>query len=202
MGLGATTIRKIEGDRPVSQSTITAIETIIGSPPADVSPPALVRTLPFKRLPEGIGALGEPHPIHKLCRCPKPPPETSFRPIPVINWIHARAPEEAIEQGEVLEWVRPSCGFRLVFALRIRDDSMEPEYREGDYIVVARDATADPEADIVAINRRTREAVLRRLHDRNGQLLLCPLNPEGYQEEPFTEETEIAGRVLWNIRRR
>lgn len=60
------------------------------------------------------------------------------------------------------------------FALRVLGDSMEPEFKEGDVIVVEPGATAENGAYVVALHAD--EYVFRRLVFRRGKCYLEPLN--------------------------
>lgn len=99
---------------------------------------------------------------------------TTARPgqIPVIGVVTAGLPILAVENQEgSMSWDGdPSC-----FALRVRGDSMiNAGIFDGDKVVVRPQATADDGQIVVALLED--EATVKRLHRKNGQILLMPEN--------------------------
>ena len=98
---------------------------------------------------------------------------TGARPgqIPVIGVVTAGMPILAVENQEgTLPWSEPGC-----FALRVRGDSMiNAGILDGDKVVVRPQQSADNGQIVVA--RIEDEATVKRLHRRNGQVLLMPEN--------------------------
>ena len=111
--------------------------------------------------------------------------------INVYSSVHAGIPNEAID--EVVDWEDiPKEWFtsgREYFGVKVRGNSMEPEYRNGDTVIVQNQSTFTSGDDcIVRINGD--EAVLRRVIKKGSSIILQPLNPI-YPPEIFTgEKTE------------
>ncbi len=121
---------------------------------------------------------------------------TASRPgqIPVVGVVTAGAPILATENWEgTMAWEGdPSC-----FALRVRGDSMiNAGILSGDKVVVRPQQTADDGQIVVALLGD--EATVKRLHRRNGQILLMPEN-ENYEPIDGTE-AEIIGLVKAVVR--
>ncbi len=121
---------------------------------------------------------------------------TSQRPgqIPVVGVVTAGLPILALENQEgTIAWEGdPKC-----FALRVRGDSMiNAAILDGDMVVVRPQANADDGQIVVA--RIGDEATVKRLHRRNGEILLMPEN-EAYAPIDGTE-AEIIGVVKAVIR--
>ena len=121
---------------------------------------------------------------------------TSQRPgqIPVVGVVTAGLPILALENQEgTIAWEGdPKC-----FALRVRGDSMiNAAILDGDMVVVRPQANADDGQIVVA--RIGDEATVKRLHRRNGEILLMPEN-EAYAPIDGTE-AEIIGIVKAVIR--
>ena len=121
---------------------------------------------------------------------------TSQRPgqIPVVGVVTAGLPILALENHEgTIAWEGdPKC-----FALRVRGDSMiNAAILDGDMVVVRPQANADDGQIVVA--RIGDEATVKRLHRRNGEILLMPEN-EAYAPIDGTE-AEIIGIVKAVIR--
>ena len=121
---------------------------------------------------------------------------TSQRPgqIPVVGVVTAGLPILALENQEgTIAWEGdPKC-----FALRVRGDSMiNAAILNGDMVVVRPQAAADDGQIVVA--RIGDEATVKRLHRRNGEILLMPEN-EAYS--PIDgRSAEIVGIVKAVIR--
>ena len=99
---------------------------------------------------------------------------TAQRPghIPVVGVVTAGMPILAIEnlEGSIAWEGDPSC-----FALRVKGDSMiNAGILDGDLVIVRPQQNADDGQIVVA--RIEDEATVKRLHRRNGQVLLMPEN--------------------------
>lgn len=110
----------------------------------------------------------------------------TFRQIPLIDYIQAGqwgGIADAFEPGTGEDMLTASgdCGPHT-FALRVRGRSMEPDYREGDIIVVDPDINPEPGDFVVAKLDDTEEATFKKYRPRglddNGHEIidLVPLN--------------------------
>lgn len=108
--------------------------------------------------------------------------------IPVYGSIPAGIPMEAIEdilgyEDAPAEW---SQGGKSFFALKIKGNSMEPEYRDGDIIIFLVQPDCENNEDCaVAINGN--DWTFKRVEKLDGGVLIKPLNPE-YETKFFTYE--------------
>lgn len=128
-------------------------------------------------------------------KCGKRALVTGARPgqIPVVGVVTAGLPILAEENQEgSLAWDDPEC-----FALRVRGDSMiNTGILSGDKVIVRPQTTANDGQIVVA--RIGDEATVKRLHRRNGEILLMPEN-ENYA--PINgSEAEIIGIVKGVVR--
>lgn len=116
--------------------------------------------------------------------------ETAEKPnrIPVLGRIPAGIPIEAVE--EVIDWEDiPSmwmAGGKEYFALRIRGDSMYPEYLSGDTIILRKTETCES-GDDCAVMVNGDEATFKRIRLTESGMILQPLNP-AYEPMAFTAE--------------
>jgi len=119
------------------------------------------------------------------------------RRVPVISWASAGNWEEAVEYPE--DWVEVLSSSPRLFALRVRGDSMEPEFTEGDIIVV--DPDRDPvSGSFVLARNRDGEVVFKQLKQYGDKWILRPLNPR-YPEIEMSEEHEIIGVICQKIKK-
>lgn len=137
-------------------------------------------------------------------------PVTPSRRIPVLGRVPAGVPVEAIT--DIIEEIDLSPqmvddGYDY-FALLVTGDSMVPEYRDGDIVIVRVQATADTGDDVVAYVGGS-DATLKRLTRTTAGIQLRPLNT-AYPVRSFTHAqvtalpVTIAGIVVEQrrIRRR
>lgn len=126
--------------------------------------------------------------------------------IPVLGTITAGIPLEAIEDiadyEEIpQEWARGGNEF---FALKIKGDSMLPEYRSGDVIIFKKQNSCDNNEDC-AVMVNGYDATFKRIEWLENGVILKPLNPSFETKFYSNEEIEnlpvkIIG-VFWELRR-
>ncbi|MBE6965955.1 MAG: helix-turn-helix domain-containing protein [Ruminococcaceae bacterium] len=126
--------------------------------------------------------------------------------IPVLGSVPAGIPLEAIEDIIGEEEIPSSwlAGGKEFFALKIKGDSMEPEYRTGDIVIFKKQSDCESGEDcIVMINGD--EATFKRVEKISGGILVKPLNPD-YPTLHFSSDdiektpVKITG-VAWELRR-
>ena len=86
---------------------------------------------------------------------------------------------------------------RRTFALQIRDNSMEPEFSEGEIIFMNPDLPSEPAHHVLVEsgNGGPKEIFLRQLKEIGGQVILHPLN-RLYEDLPMMKHQCILGRVV------
>ncbi|CAI4032365.1 S24 family peptidase [Nitrospira tepida] len=126
-------------------------------------------------------------------------PTVPMRKVPLVSW-------EAIGRmaaGEANATVHDSDAMLetdvqgpRAFALRVKDDSMNPLFGEGEIIFVNPDLECEPGHYVVAGPRRTPEqAVLRELRTIGTQYVLHPLNRRR-KDTLLTHDHFLWGRVV------
>lgn len=108
----------------------------------------------------------------------------NIKRVPVISWVRAGAWKEAHDTENYSEFVETAT--KGEFALIVEGDSMEPEFREGDLIVV------DPyrkqeNNDYVVVCNADYEATLKQLKKYGKTRVLHPLNPK-YDDIELTKD--------------
>ncbi|MBR3942431.1 MAG: helix-turn-helix domain-containing protein [Clostridia bacterium] len=108
--------------------------------------------------------------------------------IPVFGYIPAGIPIEAIE--DVLDYESIPADWMLgdkdYFALKIKGDSMFPNYLDGDVVIFEKTCTAENGKD-VAVMINGGDATFKRLKVMPDGILLVPLNPN-YETRFFKNE--------------
>lgn len=118
---------------------------------------------------------------------------------PIVSWKTAEKlddTEYVLKHDEIEGWITSDNVGQNVFALRVSDDSMEPEFQEGDTIIVDPEQTAAHNDFVIAKNDRG-EIIFSQLKIYGGAKVLHPLNPK-YPDIELTEthQYRIIGKVV------
>ena len=121
--------------------------------------------------------------------------------IPVLGEVRAGYPMEAVENIIDYEEIDEEMARRgEFFALRIKGDSMEPRFVEGDVVIVRKQETADS-GDIVVALVNGDSATIKKLKRHQNGITLVPSNsayePMYYSNEEIMElPVNILGKVV------
>ena len=123
--------------------------------------------------------------------------------VPVLTWVQAGALRSAEDlypyAGAAEDYVAVSLRGRHCFALRVRGESMLPDFREGDMIVVDPDLAPRSGDFVVAVVDATGEATFKRYQKKKDGEVLMPLNPE-YAPIVLQPGHRLVGKVVRLIR--
>lgn len=134
------------------------------------------------------------------------PTKQDFRPIPVISAIQAGRLKEISDPyppgaGYAVEYTEDANLSRWGFALEIEGDSMLPEFRPGDRVIIDPELSPNP-GDFVAARNTKEEATFKRYKlrgmDASGNMVfeLEPLNPNYPTMRSDIEHLEIIGVMV------
>jgi len=117
-------------------------------------------------------------------------PEDAVR-IPVLGKIPAGVPLSAIEDIEGWEELSPSMlrGGKEYIALAVKGDSMLPEYRNGDVLVLRKQDDCET-GDDCAVMVGNEDATFKRIRRNEKGITLQPLNP-AYDPTFYTNKEVI-----------
>jgi len=121
------------------------------------------------------------------------------RQIPVVSWVLAGKWEEfasSLQDEDAEDWIDSDVKGQNVFALRVKGDSMEPEFLEGDIIIVNPHMKAD-HGDFIIVANHEGEATFKQLKKYGKTRLLHPLNPK-YPDIELSDKHQyrIIGKVV------
>ena len=118
--------------------------------------------------------------------------------VPVISWVQAGNWRD-IEHydSDDMEYVQTVKFIEDGFALRVHGDSMQPEFADGDIIVIDPHAPQDAGCYVVAVHDN--QATLKKLVYDGTTPYLKPLNPQ-YPMLSWDESTRIVGVVKQKIK--
>jgi SOS-response transcriptional repressor LexA len=133
-----------------------------------------------------------------------------FRRVPLIGWVQAGMLTEFSDPFPVgiaddYELVDIEYGRRTV-ALRIKNDSMEPDFKEGDIIIVDPDLAPRP-GDFVVAKNHVEEATFKKYRPRgtapDGSMVfeLAPLNDDYPTLRSDVDHLRIVGVMIEHRRR-
>lgn len=113
--------------------------------------------------------------------------ETLFK-IPVLGLIPAGVPIEAVEDIIGYEELAASYfrGGEKYFALKLKGNSMYPEYRSGDVVILKQQDTCNTNEDC-AVMINGGDATFKRVVRQKNGIMLKPLNPN-YETLFYTNE--------------
>jgi len=121
--------------------------------------------------------------------------------VPLISWVQAGNWQEAVDNyqpGYAEETVTATVQVkRHTFALRVKGDSMEPDFRQDDILIVEPEMEPEP-GDLVVVKNGDNEATFKKLVQDGGDWYLKPLNP-AYPTKLLHEGMRIVGVVRQRV---
>jgi SOS-response transcriptional repressor LexA len=130
----------------------------------------------------------------------QPTSHKKLRQIPVISWVAAGKWHDVsnpFEPGDADEWMESDVRGMDIFALRVKGDSMGPEFNDGEIIVINPNVEAKPGDFVIVKNEDKDEATFKQLKIYGGTTVLHPLNPK-YPDIELKRgnKYKIAGKVV------
>lgn len=126
---------------------------------------------------------------------------TNKRTIPVLGYVRAGIPIEAIE--DILDYEEISEDMARqgeYFGLKIQGDSMEPRMREGDVVIIRKQNIVD-NGDIAVVLVNGNDATVKKFFKYDNGVHLISFNPK-YDPFTYTPEqvnnlpVQVIGRVV------
>lgn len=121
--------------------------------------------------------------------------------VPLISWVQAGEWCEAIDNyqpGDAEEWLRcTSPHGSHTYALRVRGVSMEPEFKEGEIIIVDPESQPENNAYVIVRLLDSNEVTFKQLIIEGNRKILRALNPAwpGGMIE-LDDNAVLCGRVI------
>lgn len=125
---------------------------------------------------------------------------TTEKKIPVISWVQANRfgdISDPFPPGISDEWVKTTVKGDNIFALRVRDDCMEPIFKDGDIITIKPGIEVKHGDYVIIADRLTEKATFKQLIIKGKRTFLHPLNHKYSDIElDHDERYEIVGKVV------
>ena len=135
---------------------------------------------------------------HLLGRTPYPPASQSII-VPVYGVIPAGLPMEAIQ--DIIDYeeipAEMAAGGKEFFALKLRGNSMYPDYEEGDIVIYQKADDCDS-GDECAVIVNGDDATFKKVIKQKGGVVLQPLNVAEYEPMYYSDKEieELPVRVI------
>lgn len=117
--------------------------------------------------------------------------------VPLISWVKAGIAALAIEDfqsGDYEDLIETTVPIgNSTYALRVKGDSMEPLFTEGEILIVEPELSPE-NGDYVIVRNGDDEATFKKLVKDGSDWYLKPLN-SAYQTKLMTEDMKICGIV-------
>lgn len=127
------------------------------------------------------------------------------RMAPVLSWVQAGnfTNVESVDMSQVTEWFPLPDDCEKCFYLKVRGVSNEPDFIEGDYIVV--DPTvyySDMQSGDIIVVRKDKDATFKKLViESDGTRYLKAINPNFHPNIiPIDEDCYFIGQVIDSLR--
>ena len=131
--------------------------------------------------------------------------QVQARMAPVLSWVQAGnfTNVESVDMSQVTEWFPLPDDCEKCFYLKVRGVSNEPDFVEGDYIVV--DPTvyySDMQSGDIIVVRKDKDATFKKLVvESDGTRYLKAINPNFHPNIiPIDEDCYFIGQVIDSLR--
>ena len=123
----------------------------------------------------------------------------AYNKIPVLSWSQAGAFGSGTDQtpypGQAEEYVETDLQGKYLFAMKVKDNSMEPLFFEDETIIVDPEVQHQPGDYLVVKKDQDNEAVFRQLKKYRGVSVLHPLSPR-HDDQEMAKEMRVVGKVI------
>jgi repressor LexA len=121
--------------------------------------------------------------------------------VPLLGYVAAGAPIEAIVGAESISIPEDMVGKRETYVLRVRGDSMiDEQIRDGDFVIVEDRQTAENGEMVIAMLEGS-DVTLKKFYRENGHVRLQPANPVMSPIVVSADRVQVRGVVIGVMRR-
>jgi SOS-response transcriptional repressor LexA len=199
------TLRSLRKDRGIKQETVAIVLGMTRSNYTKIES-GLVKVIN----PQHLAKLSEYYQLSLENLITGPSAEPAILPsrlVPLISWIKAgdfHEPSDIYQPGIADEWISSNTKGENTFALRVVGDSMTPEFRTGDIIVV--DPSREPQSGEFAVVKIDDEVTFKQVYFTMNKIILKPINEQGHKTIEIDRNdgvtVRIIGKVIEQIRKR
>lgn len=125
--------------------------------------------------------------------------------IPLISWVHANQfsqIEDIFPVGVSDTYVYSTAKGKNMFALKIKNDCMEPEFYDGDIVIVKPNLNINNNDFVIIRDTKSNEATFKQYKKYDKQIILHPLNPKYKDIElDHSDRYEIVGKIVEKVKK-
>ena len=122
----------------------------------------------------------------------------SSNKVPVLTWVQAGGFNSGEDQypypGVADEYIETELQGKYLFAMRVKGDSMEPLFFDGEVILIDPEVQPQP-GDYVIIKKDEEESTFKQLKKYRGVWVMHPLNAK-YEDQEMSKEMRVVGKVI------
>lgn len=123
----------------------------------------------------------------------------AYNKIPLLSWVQAGGFGSGADSypypGVAEDYVETDLQGKHIFALKVKGDSMEPLFFEGEILVIDPDVQPQPGEYVIIKNDSADEATFKQLKKYRGVWIMHPLNPK-YEDAELTKDMRVVGKVI------
>jgi len=125
-----------------------------------------------------------------------------LKKVPVISWVHANSFKETIEDMPSKEFVYTTSKGENLFALKVKHSCMEPEFREGDIVVIQPNIEPSQNDFVIIRDDKSNEATFKQFKIFGNKIILHPLNPK-YPDIELNHKKQytVIGKVVEKVKK-
>jgi repressor LexA len=121
--------------------------------------------------------------------------------LPLLGFVAAGAPIEAIATAESIAVPEDMVSKRDTYVLRVRGDSMiDEQIRDGDFVIVEDRKTAENGEMVIALLGSS-DVTLKKFYRENGHVRLQPANPSMQPIVIAADQVQVQGVVVGVMRK-
>ena len=121
--------------------------------------------------------------------------------LPLLGYVAAGAPIEAIAGAETIAVPEEMVGRRDTYVLRVRGSSMiDEQIRDGDFVIVEDRKSADNGEMVIALLGGS-DVTLKKFYRENSHVRLQPANPVMQPIVVAADQVQVQGVVIGVLRR-
>lgn len=125
--------------------------------------------------------------------------------VPIISWINANhfGPiDDPFPAGISDEYIYTGAKGEHIFALKVQNDCMEPEFVEGDIIVIKPNVQITSGDYVIIADREASSATFKQYKEYGTKKILHPLNPK-YKDIELDHKKQytIVGKIIEKIKK-
>jgi SOS-response transcriptional repressor LexA len=122
-----------------------------------------------------------------------------YNKVPLLSWVQAGGFASGSDRypypGVADEYVETDLQSKYLFAMRVKGDSMEPLFREGEVVMIDPEIQPQPGDYVIIKNDTEEEATFKQLKKYRGVWVMHPLNPK-YEDQEMTKEMRVLGKII------